>query len=312
MEEQNAEITLSNAVDETTTDGQTQPIEQTSQATDVNTGEGGDTQSTVDSKETDETPFNNHPAWKRMEDKLRVQQEALKAKEAEAARLQASIGVFGEATNRDPELAKRLIDNLESMGQITAEDAVKAREQIDGQKKSDKSTNVEVPEDVKKAVESLPEVQWARNKRQEELVTSTQRNQEINMFLKEFENQHPDIAVDGDNGPMAQLNRSRIGLEAAYYIKNGMDRDKAYEMAYKFIVKREDTLNEYKEKGAIEGFIQRKEQDGASVAGTGGQSGKAKASLSPEEERNASLAGMTPEEWAAYRDNPDAAMWGDK
>jgi hypothetical protein len=241
----------------------------------------------------DSQDFHKNPKWNE-----RIEQ--IEKKYGTSAKMWETIE---QESTRDPKFGAILVERLEKNHVLPPGALEKYREIM-------KQRGVSLDEETKPAVEQKPTAQaqlspeqeqaiaYARRKSEEESYQVQQAQNQLEDEFQSFEEKHSDIP----KMPNASNIRKKIWLEAQDHIDKGMALGEALEVAYKWVVKREETLEEYKEKGEISGLIksQISSQANAQVSSSSAPTQKSSRPLTEEEKAGARLLGVSNEEYLSY------------
>ena len=234
----------------------------------------------------EEIPFNKNPKF----------QERVKEIEEKYGKKAQLWDTLAKLSNNDPDFQLEVTRRLEAAGELP-----KGTYELAKKRYETSVTEEKEPDEISKKVESLPEVQFARQLMQQKQQEQLEEAQRIEKILQDFEKRHPDIP----QSPNPRVLRARIATLAESYREEGMEYEKSLEEAYNVLFNRESMLASEREKGEIEGQIKA---DVRSVASTPSES-QAKASstglrkLTREEEEARAVLNMTREEYIRYKDS---------
>lgn len=233
----------------------------------------------------EEIPFNKNPKF---QERIREIEE----KYSKKAQLWDTLAKLG---NNDPDFQLEVTRRLEAAGELPKGTYELAKKRYETSMIEEKE-----PDEISKKVESLPEVQFARQLMQQKQQEQLEEEQRIERILQDFEKKHPDIPQSQNQ----KVLRARIATLAESYREEGMEYEQSLEEAYNVLFNRESMLASEREKGEIEGQIKA---DIRSVASTSSES-QAKASgglrkLTREEEEARAVLNMTREEYIRYKDS---------
>lgn len=246
-------------------------------------------------------PFHKEPAF----------QERIREVEQKYGTKASNWDTINQIAAEDPEFALTIISKMESAGAVPKGTLERAQQQLKvaTPKKDDTAEKVEKVDKIQEALESNPDIQYARQIREREEQKAKEEDRQLEEFLQNFEKERPDIAKQAD--PL--ITRRAINLEAQRIMASNKDipLEKAMDQAYRWVVKREEVLEEYKEKGQIEGLVRNIQEDRVISSGGGGASGVKLRKLSPDEQSARDLMGMSNEEYLKYLDDPNSGVVDD-
>lgn len=242
------------------------------------------------------TPFHKDPAFKE-----RVQE--IETKYGKAAQ---NWEIVNQLATEDPEFALIMIEKMEKAGKVPQGTYEKAKLELKPEPKEEKKQDTKEVVGVEDVLKNNPDIEYARQLRERDLQRQQEEAAKAEKFLQDFEAKRPKIAESSD--PL--LTRQSIAMETKRIMKENKDIsfETAMDIAYKWVVERESVLEEYKEKGEIEGLARRVQED--SVTSTGGSASPSKRlrALSPEEVNARDLMGLSTEEYLKYLDDPNSSV----
>lgn len=283
------------ATSESQTQDTTVATEQSPTDTKVETKPEAETQTEVNGEdEPSETP----------RFKERVQKLEQKIKQEYAQKYETSAKNW-EAINQiaatDPDFALTIVERMEKAGMAAPGTYEKAKAQLEASKLSQKEEVTGEQKAYEELISKDPAVQWAKTKLAQEQQEAQRRESETESFLQKFEEDRPGIKVEGDE-EASTMNRQAIMLEAKNLMRKNKDLSfkDALDQGYRWVVKREDLLKEYREKGEITGLANSIQQGG--LTATKGESAPRTASraLDADEQAAAKLMKVSNEEYLKY------------
>lgn len=193
---------------------------------------------------------------------------------------------------KDPKRYKEAL--IETSG-YTSEQADQVIEEIkkqnpqiwnpEGEVREDVKKKGYVPEDLIQAARNLPEVQYARQLKE-------QKDKEEEGFYKKFEDDRPDIAENESSRDV----RSMIYNNASFYQKSkNLTKEQAFDLAYKVVLHPE----KLQEQGEIETLLKMNNASTGNIsAPQSGQPSKRGVSLTQQQHDTAQALGLSDEQYA--------------
>jgi hypothetical protein len=296
-QDQNSVVDETGVVDgvEETTETGSQPVEQTGQVETETTTE------LVVSDEEKPEPFHKDPAW----------QERIGEIEQKYGTAAKNWDTVSRLAATDPDFALVIIEKMEKAGEVPEGTYEKAKSELKTEEKEKKETKeTKEPEVVldpklQEALLNNPDLQYARQLKERALQEEARAKQKAEEFLQNFEAKRPEIAKS--KNPL--LTRQAIAVETQRLMaEKGLKYEDAINEAYLWIVKRESVMEEYREKGEIEGLARNIQEDVVTTNGGSAQSSSSTRRLTPDEENARASLGFTKEEYVKYLDDPNSGI----
>lgn len=233
----------------------------------------------------EEVPFNENPKF----------QERIREIEQKYSKKAQMWDTLAKLSNNDPDFQLEVTKRLEAAGELP-----KGTYELAKQRYETSVVKEEEPDEISKKVESLPEVQFARELMQQKQQEQIQEEQRLERILQNFEKKHPDIAQSEN----PRVLRARIATLAESYRDEGMEYEQSLDEAYNVLFNRESMLANEREKGEIEGQIKADVKSVASTpSASQGKASKGLRKLSREEEEARAVLNMTREEYIRFKDS---------
>lgn len=235
----------------------------------------------------DEVPFNKNP-------KFQERVSEIETKYGKKAQLWDTLA---KLSSNDPEFQLEITRRLEDAGELPKGTYDLAKKQIEPNLKKEKENK---PDELEEKINSLPEVQFARDLMEKQRREKEAEEARIEGILQKFEAKHTDIA----SFERPEVIRARIATLAEGYRDEGMDYEQSLEEAYNILFNRESMIANAREKGEIEGQIKSEIKSVVSTPSTSQVVSKtATRKLTREEEEARTLLNMSREEYVRFKDS---------
>ena len=235
----------------------------------------------------DKVPFNKNPKF----------QERISEIEIKYGKKAQLWDTLAKLSSNDPEFQLEITKRLEDAGELPKGTYDLARKQIEPNLKKEKENK---PDELEEKINSLPEVQFARDLMEKQRKEKEAEEARIEGILQNFEAKHTDIA----NSEKPEVIRARIATLAEGYRDEGMDYEQSLEEAYNILFNREKIIADAREKGEIEGQIKSEIKSVVSTPSTSQVASKTTTrKLTREEEEARTLLNMSREEYVRFKDS---------
>lgn len=284
---------------ESSTETESQETTETPSAeTTVTTGgtEGNTTKPEGKDDSGSEVPFNENPKFKE-----RIAQ--IDQKYGNDAK---NWNAVSRIAAKDPEFALVLIKKMEDEGEAPAGTYEAAKKQLESKVKEKETKNEGSSKEVD--LENNEDIKFARRLRQQQEASERKKAEDLDNWVLSFEKDKPELDVSTNSNAMAL--KAAIGSEANLLMAKdkNLSIDDAFKQAYRWVVKREEVLKEYKENGEIDGRLSNAQESmNAPVKGTN-VSEKPSRQLDSEEQEGAKMMGVTHAEYLRLINDPDSGV----
>jgi len=243
-------------------------------------------------------PYNQNPEFNgRIE---QIQQKMQQEYGEQSKRWNAIV----QAANEDPEFGLAVIERLERLGEVPKGSHAQLKATYEQQNKPEEK-KAEPDSDIVSQIESHPLIQKLKQQEEQEKQVLEKQKAELGEFLVKFEENKPEI----HSAENPALVRGLISQEA-YLIRQknpDMPQADAMEQAYRWVCKRDEVLEEYREKGEVSGIITSTKASIATPSG-GSQSNSSEPSLTASQAAAAKSLGLTPSKYLEYMNAGEVAV----
>lgn len=259
-----------------------------------------ETQPDIEGGEAEE-PFNKNPEFTK---RIETAKENIRKEFGQKAE---NWDLINRLAATDPDFRLTVIKKMEAAGVVQkgTYEAEKAKVQPSSSKEVPQATS-DVDPKLMEAVSKHPAVLYAEEQRKREEAEMKAQAEQTEQFLSNFESRHPDIA----KSPTPEMVRKQISFEAQRLIGQDpkLSPEDAFEQAYLWTLHRDKVLQEYKEKGEINGLLRRAQQDTPGTEGALQVPASSGRKLSAEELSAAKQMGVSAEEYRRLVDDPNAGV----
>lgn len=269
-------------------------------------GDGGQQPQGGDDSGADDKPFNENPKFRE-----RIQQ--IEGKYGGKAK---NWDLINQLAAEDPNFALTVIKKMEDAGaapkgtyeqakaRLEPQEAQNINDEQPGNDQQGQPNQLTEEQLIQKVLESHPDVKYAREERERREAQEAEMRINANKWLQNFEKDRPEIAQH----PNAEQVRKMIYNEAQMQMQKGVGFKDAMDYGYKWVLKRDEVLEEYRQKGEISGLASNISQTAATPQGGTATPPKTHRALSDEERNAANLMNMSAEEYVKYVDNPNSGI----